>query len=85
MERQMTMAASPTNEELAELLEVSHATVSRIRSGDRLPSLAVMDRIRTLLNWSLDDQADARTRGVYHEQFCKRVDQGALNRDAQPR
>lgn len=65
----MTMATSPTNEALGELLGISHATVSRIKSGHRLPSLEVMDKIRELYGWSLDDQTDARNEGTYAERF----------------
>lgn len=69
---------SPTNEELAGLLGVSHATVSRIRSGDRLPSLQVMQKIRELYGWTLDEQWDARNAGTYADQFCRTVDQGTV-------
>jgi transcriptional regulator with XRE-family HTH domain len=69
---------SPTNEELAGLLGVSHATVSRIRSGDRLPSLQVMQKIRELYGWTLDEQWDARNAGTYADQFCRTVDQGPV-------
>lgn len=69
---------SPTNEELAGLLGVSHATVSRIRSGDRLPSLQVMQKIREEFGWTLDEQTDARNAGNYAEHFCRTVDQSVV-------
>jgi transcriptional regulator with XRE-family HTH domain len=69
----MTVDAPVTNEALGGLLGISHATVSRIKSGTRLPSLEVMNKIRELYNWTIDDQTDARTNGTYAEQFCARV------------
>lgn len=58
-----------SNTKLGELLDLSHASVSRIRSGDRLPSLKVMSVIAGLTGWSLDDQQTARTTNTYAEQF----------------
>lgn len=76
----MTMATPVTNEALGELLGISHATVSRIKSGHRLPSLEVMDKIRELYGWSLDDQTDARNAGTYHTGFLAVVESGPTKR-----
>lgn len=65
----------PTNEYLGELLGVSHAMVSRYRSGDRLPSVDVMQRMKELYDWSIDDQVDARNSGTYAEQFSALVNE----------
>jgi transcriptional regulator with XRE-family HTH domain len=43
---------------MAERLEVSEATISRLASGERRPSIDVMIRIRDVLGWPLDNQAD---------------------------
>lgn len=63
----------PSNTALGELLGVSHATVSRWRSGDRLPELANMQKIAKILGWSLDDQVKARDSGRYASEFSRRV------------
>jgi transcriptional regulator with XRE-family HTH domain len=54
-----------SNTALGELLGVSHATVSRIRSGDRNPGLDVMIQIAKLTGWSIDDQVKARDLDAY--------------------
>lgn len=63
------MRAAITNVALGELIDLSHATVSRIRSGDRLPSVEVMAKIKDELGWSLDDQVSARLARRYVERF----------------
>ena len=64
---------APSNISLGKELGVSHATVSRWKSGDRLPELENMAAIAKVLNWSLDDQWTARERGVYADEFSDRV------------
>lgn len=76
----MTMANPVTNEALGELLGISHATVSRIKSGHRLPSLEVMDKIRELYGWSLDAQTDARNAGTYHQGFQAIIESGPVKK-----
>lgn len=51
-----------TNEALGIQLGVSHATVSRWRSGDRIPSPPVMVKISYLLSWPIEDQIHAAER-----------------------
>jgi transcriptional regulator with XRE-family HTH domain len=72
----MTMAASPTNEAVGELLGVSHVAVSRWRSGTRIPSPDNMEALRRVYGWSLDDQFDARNTGKYATELCKILDRG---------
>jgi transcriptional regulator with XRE-family HTH domain len=78
----------PSNEEVGRVLGVSHATVSRYRSGDRFPELDVMARIAEIYDWSMDDQYKAKTRGTYANEFSSRVADraalGALVQDATP-
>lgn len=45
-----------TNPEVGQRIGLSYSGVSRIRSGDRYPSLAVMRKIREAYGWSLADQ-----------------------------
>lgn len=60
-----------SNIQLGKLIGLSHASVSRIRSGDRLPSIRAMARIARLCDWSIDDQVAAREAGNYPEEFEK--------------
>lgn len=48
--------ASVTNERVAEDLGISHSMVSRIRSGHRFPSVALMRRITDVYRWKGDRQ-----------------------------
>lgn len=64
-----SMTERLSNADLGVRLNVSHATVSRIRSGNRLPSIGVMSRISELTGWSIDDQVLARNENRYAEQF----------------
>lgn len=79
---------APSNDAVGRLLEVSHATVSRYKSGDRFPELDVLYRISTLFEWSIDDQYRARMNGTYADEFSKRVADhpalGAVVKDAAP-
>lgn len=65
--------SAPSNMRMGELLGVSHATVSRWKSGDRLPELANMQKISAELGWSLDDQVQARDNGKYASEFSRRL------------
>ena len=38
-------APPPSNYRIAELLDVDHSTISRLRSGDRVPSLTLIYKI----------------------------------------
>lgn len=58
-----------SNAKLGVLLDLTHASVSRIRSGDRLPSTDVMATISRLTGWTMDEQYECRTNGTYAEKF----------------
>lgn len=64
---------APKNTVLGKELGVSHATVSRWKSGDRLPELENMAAIAEVLGWSLDAQWAARQKGNYADEFSSRV------------
>lgn len=64
----MTTKAAVTNQRVAEDLGITHSMVSRIRSGDRIPSLAVMLTIHEW-GWGLEKQALARKLGTYASDF----------------
>lgn len=49
-----------TNREVGDRIGLSHSSVSRIRAGERIPSIDVMQVIAREYGWSLDDQATAR-------------------------
>lgn len=55
------MSTTPlTNAALGEALGVTHATVSRIRSGDRNPSTELMVKLAKLIDWPLDAQVELK-------------------------
>lgn len=60
---------SITNTQIAEDIGLTHSGVSRIRSGDRLPSISVMAKIADVYGWSPDSQMAARFHGKYPERF----------------
>lgn len=45
-----------TNPDVGKRIGLSYSAVSRIRSGDRYPSLAVMRKIREAYGWPVADQ-----------------------------
>lgn len=66
-----------TNPEVGKRIGLSYSGVSRIRSGDRYPSLAVMRKIREAYGWSLQDQQalipDRGRNMDYAEEFERRI------------
>jgi transcriptional regulator with XRE-family HTH domain len=62
--------------ELAQVLDVSLATVSRISSGDRRPSIDLIMKIRNVLGWSLESQAHAlaESTDAYGNEFRIRME-----------
>lgn len=64
-----------TNARVAKDIGVTHSMVSRIRSGDRHPSFEIMAQIERAYNWTISDQAKARTEGKYAQMFEYRVSQ----------
>ncbi len=63
----------PSNEEVGHRLGVSHATVSRYKSGDRFPTIDILAKIAEVYDWSIDDQYAARQKGTYANEFAERV------------
>lgn len=62
--------ATLTNKDLGVLIGLTHSSVSRIRSGHRLPSPDAMLRIEECLGWPVADQVRARTpEGKYAKEF----------------
>jgi transcriptional regulator with XRE-family HTH domain len=47
-----------TNPEVGKLVGLSYSGVSRIRSGDRYPSLQVMRKIAAAYSWPVSEQLD---------------------------
>jgi transcriptional regulator with XRE-family HTH domain len=60
--------------ETAQALGCSVATVSRICSGDRHPSLELMAEIRRVLRWSIEAQADEVRAGTYAATFKDKME-----------
>ena len=49
-----------TNEEIGKLIGLSYSAVSRVRRGERLPSIDVMVAIESHFGWSVSDQVKVR-------------------------
>lgn len=60
--------------EMAEALGCSLATVSRICSGERAPSLTLMAEIRRVLSWSIESQANEMRCGTYPKVFEEKME-----------
>jgi transcriptional regulator with XRE-family HTH domain len=63
------MRASATNVEIARVLGVQHTTVSRWRSGDRVPNRSMMIHIFNRFSFKTDDQLTAAEDGTYAAKF----------------
>ena len=50
-----------TNGEIGKLIGLSYSAVSRLRRGERLPSIAVMVAIQEAFGWSITDQVWVRS------------------------
>lgn len=66
-------AAAATNVQIAEAIGMTDSGVSRIRSGDRLPSVAKMVEIEAAFKWSVSDQVRARSAGKYAAKFEEKL------------
>jgi transcriptional regulator with XRE-family HTH domain len=64
--------------ETADVLGCSVATVSRICSGERRPSVDLMMEIRRVFSWSIDAQVSAIESGRYADEFTGRMEQRRL-------
>lgn len=54
-----------TNQEVADMLQLTHSAVSRLRNGTRSPSLQTMVRVETALDWPLNEQITAKIEDTY--------------------
>lgn len=72
--------AQVTNQKVADELGITHSAVSRIRSGDRLPSLQLVRRINHVYGWSVEEQISDLDPHRYAEAFerllVRRYDMG---------
>lgn len=62
-----------TNEAVGKALGLSHSMVSRIRSGDRMPSFDKMVKIAAVYGWSLEAQGEAHRLDQYASEFEKAI------------
>lgn len=69
-----------TNPEVGKRLGLSYSAISRIRSGSRYPSVAIMRKIRDVYGWPIQDQValipEAGHNTAYSEEFERRINQG---------
>jgi transcriptional regulator with XRE-family HTH domain len=63
----------PTHDRLARLLDLTIASVSRIRTGQRRPSIDAMVRIEALFDWRVSDQVVARGADLYATRFNEKA------------
>lgn len=62
-----------TNQEIGELVGLSHSSVSRLRSGERGTSTTVMLQIEKVYGWDLHDQIKRRDDGSYAAELERRA------------
>jgi len=67
------MASRVTNVRLGEMLGISHAQVSRLRSGHRPATLNTLISVRDALGWSVEEQVAAFEAGNYAAEFEKAI------------
>lgn len=63
----MDMRAAITNVQIGKDIGLDHTTVSRIRSGERLPSIDVMVDVELRYGWRVEQQIKSRLDGTYAE------------------
>lgn len=64
-----TVRAKVSHSVVAERLDTDKSTVSRLRTGDRAPSLIMLTRMREVFGWRPDAQLRAWNEGRYHHEF----------------
>lgn len=67
----MSTRSQVTNQRVANDLNITHSAVSRIRSGDRLPSLRLVRRIEIVLGWAAAEQIEDLDPKRYADAFEK--------------
>lgn len=67
----MATRAAISNPQVAALIDMSPTSVSRLRSGERHPSVMTMIEICEVFNWSIANQAYAYAEDNYHLEFEK--------------
>ena len=63
------MTTTLLNKAVAYHLGLSESGVSRLRSGSRTPSLAVMQDIEAAYGWTVQDQSNAIRNNTWTEEF----------------
>ena len=67
------LAQTTNHRAIAELLGLSIPTISRLRSGERVPSWPNQQVIAERLNWPLADQTRARERSRWYIEFERHI------------
>lgn len=62
----MSDTRTMTNPQVADLLGIHFTHASRLRTGQREPSITMIAKVRDVLDWSADDQLDAILKDRYH-------------------
>lgn len=64
----------PTNMEIGAAIGLGHSAVSRLRTGIRKPSIAVIGRVSRAFSWPVADQLNCIEQGTYFEEFGRRAE-----------
>lgn len=63
-----------TGRDFATLLGVHEATISKLTTGDRRPSLTLIVKIGRWLDWGVEEQALALAAETYPSQLKEKID-----------
>lgn len=74
------MPSAPSNQQVAQTLGIHYTTVSRLRSGQRTPSLQLMKQISTTYGVSMDRLVKAKLAGSFHELFSRTVQRPTVSK-----
>ena len=59
------------NNSIAKAIGLQSSMVYKMRKGERLPGFNTMLRLEQLLDWKINEQTDARRKGLYYEALNK--------------
>ena len=65
-----------TNQRVAELIGLTYSAISRLRSGDRQPSITTMYAIESVFDWPVVDQLETRvsmSAAAWSQEFDRRI------------
>lgn len=78
----MTETLTLLNRRVATDLGLSESGASRLRSGDRMPSLALMQKIEAVYGWTVQGQSNARAHDDWTGAFEAVLQQKATDEES---